>query len=38
VAAMTEEEERVQERRQIRERFGKNIGDVLRKARMTREA
>jgi RNA polymerase II-associated protein 1 len=37
VAAMTEEE-REQERRQIRENFGKNIGDVLRKARMAREA
>jgi len=37
VAAMTEEE-REQERRQIRENFGKNIGDVLRKARTAREA
>lgn len=37
VAAMTEEE-REQERREIREKFGKNIGDVLRKARMAREA
>jgi RNA polymerase II-associated protein 1 len=37
VAAMTEEK-REQERRQIRESFGKNIGDVLRKARMAREA
>lgn len=37
VAAMSEEE-REQERRQIREKFGKNIGDVLRKARMAREA
>ena len=36
VAAMTEED-REQERRQIREKFGKNIGDVLRKARMARE-
>lgn len=36
VAAMTEEE-REQERREIREKFGKNIGDVLRKARMARE-
>jgi RNA polymerase II-associated protein 1 len=37
VATMTEEE-REQERREIREKFGKNIGDVLRKARMAREA
>jgi hypothetical protein len=37
VAAMTEEE-REQERGQIRENFGKNIGEVLRKARMAREA
>ena len=37
VAAMTEED-REQERRHIREKFGKNIGDVLRKARMAREA
>lgn len=37
VAAMTEEE-REQERRQIREKYGKNIGDVLRNARMAREA
>jgi len=37
VAAMTEEE-REQERREIREKFGKNIGDVLKKARMAREA
>jgi RPAP1-like, N-terminal len=37
VAAMTEEE-REQERSQIGEKFGKNIGDVLRKARMAREA
>jgi RNA polymerase II-associated protein 1 len=37
VAAMTEEE-REQERRQIRENFGKNIGDILKKARMAREA
>jgi hypothetical protein len=36
VAAMTEEE-REQDRREIREKFGKNIGDVLRKARMARE-
>ena len=36
VAAMTEEE-REQERGEIREKFGKNIGDVLRKARMARE-
>jgi hypothetical protein len=37
VAAMTEEE-REQERREIEEKFGKNIGDVLRRARMAREA
>lgn len=37
VAAMTEEE-REQERREIEENFGKNIGDVLRRARMAREA
>ena len=37
VAALTEEE-REQERREIREKFGKNIGDVLRKTRMAREA
>jgi hypothetical protein len=37
VAAMTEEE-REQERGEIREKFGKNIGDVLRKVRMAREA
>ena len=37
VAAMTEEE-RAQERREIEEKFGKNIGDVLRRARMAREA
>jgi hypothetical protein len=36
VAAMTEEE-RTQERREIEEKFGKNIGDVLRKTRMARE-
>jgi len=37
VAAMTVEE-REQERREIEEKFGKNIGDVLRRARMAREA
>ena len=37
VATMTEEE-REQERREIEEKFGKNIGDVLRRARMAREA
>jgi hypothetical protein len=37
VAAMTEEE-REQERREIEEKFGKNIGDVLRRARLAREA
>ena len=36
VAAMTEEE-REQERREIEEKFGKNVGDVLRRARMARE-
>jgi RNA polymerase II-associated protein 1 len=37
VSAMAEEE-REQERREIEERFGKNIGDVLRRARMARES
>jgi hypothetical protein len=37
VAAMSEEE-REQERREIEEKFGKNIGDVLRRARLAREA
>jgi hypothetical protein len=37
VAAMTEEE-REQERREIEEKFGKNVGDVLRRARLAREA
>lgn len=37
VAAMTEEE-RVQERREIEEKFGKNIGEVLKRARMARES
>ncbi|KAH9960104.1 hypothetical protein BC827DRAFT_1209135 [Russula dissimulans] len=37
VATMTEAE-RTQERREIEERFGKNVGDVLRRARMAREA
>jgi hypothetical protein len=37
VAAMTEEE-REQDRREIEERFGKNIGEVLRRARMARES
>jgi hypothetical protein len=37
VATMTEEE-RAQERREIEERFGKDIGDVLRRVRMAREA
>jgi hypothetical protein len=37
VASMTEEE-REQERRDIEERFGKNVGDVLRRARMARES
>ena len=37
VAAMTEEE-REQERREIEERFGKNVSDVLRRARMARES
>jgi hypothetical protein len=37
VGAMTEEE-REQERREIEERFGKNIGDVLRRVRMARES
>ena len=37
VAAMTEEE-REQERREIEEKFGKNIGEVLSRARMTRES
>jgi hypothetical protein len=37
VAAMTEEE-RTQERREIEEKFGKTIGDVLRKVRMARES
>ncbi|KAH8993067.1 hypothetical protein EDB86DRAFT_3103334 [Lactarius hatsudake] len=37
VAAMTEHE-REEERREIEERFGKNIGEVLQKARRAREA
>ncbi len=37
VAAMADEE-REQERREIEEKFGKNIGDVLKRARMAREA
>lgn len=37
VAAMTEEE-REQERREIEEKFGKHIGEVLRRARMARES
>jgi hypothetical protein len=37
VAAMSEEG-REQERREIEEIFGKNIGDVLRRARLAREA
>ncbi|KAH9973933.1 hypothetical protein BJV74DRAFT_889030 [Russula compacta] len=37
VAAMTEEE-REQERREIEEKFGKNIGEVLKRVRMAREA
>jgi len=37
VGAMTEEE-REQERREIEEKFGKNIGDVLRRVRMARES
>ena len=37
VAAMTEEE-REQERREIEEKFGKNVGEVLRRARMARES
>jgi RNA polymerase II-associated protein 1 len=37
VARMTEEE-RGEARRDIEEKFGKNIGDVLRKVRMAREA
>lgn len=37
VAAMTEEE-REEGRREIEEKFGKNIGDVLRRVRMAREA
>jgi hypothetical protein len=36
VGAMAEEE-REQERREIEERFGKNIGDVLRRVRIARE-
>ena len=32
------EEEREQERREIEEKFGKNIGEVLRRARMARES
>ncbi|KAI9448928.1 hypothetical protein F5148DRAFT_1342358, partial [Russula earlei] len=32
------EKERAQERREIEERFGKDVGDVLRRARMAREA
>jgi RNA polymerase II-associated protein 1 len=37
VAAMTEEE-REESRREIEEKFGKDIGDVLRRVRMAREA
>lgn len=37
VAAMTEQE-RDEERREIEERFGKNIREVLERARMAREA
>ena len=37
VAGMTEEE-REQERREIEEKFGKDIGEVLRRARMARES
>ncbi|KAF8271748.1 hypothetical protein EI94DRAFT_519098 [Lactarius quietus] len=37
VASMTEQE-REEERREIEERFGKNIGEVLKKARIAREA
>ena len=37
VASMTEQE-REDERREIEERFGKNVGEVLKRARMTREA
>jgi len=37
VAAMTEEA-REQERREIEEKFGKDIGEVLRRARMARES
>ena len=37
VGAMTEEE-REHERREIEERYGKNIGDVLRRVRMARES
>ena len=37
VASMTAEE-REQERREIEEKFGKNVGEVLRRARMARES
>jgi hypothetical protein len=37
VASMTEQE-REEAQREIEERFGRNIGEVLRRARMTREA
>jgi hypothetical protein len=37
VASMTEQE-REEERREIEERFGKSIGEVLKKARIAREA
>ena len=37
VASMTDQE-RDEERRGIEERFGKNIGEVLKRARMAREA
>jgi RNA polymerase II-associated protein 1 len=37
IAAMTEEE-RAEGQREIEEKFGKNIGDVLRKVRLAREA
>ena len=36
VASMTDEE-REQERREVEERFGRNIGDILKKARVARE-
>jgi hypothetical protein len=37
VAVMTEQE-RDEERREIEEKFGKDIGEVLKRARMVREA